>query len=268
MTQSRAAQFLALHHAGSPLLLANAWDVGTAKAFEHLGFKAIATTSSGFAATLGRHDGNITADEAITHAAVLAAAVTVPINADLENGFATHPAGVADIYRRAAEAGIAGASIEDWDPATGTIYPIAQAVERVSAAVEAAHASSHRMVITARAENVLRSVGDLDMAIERLRAYQNAGADVLYAPGVTASADIAKVVSAVELPVNILALPGTPPVAELAALGVARVSVGGGFSLVGYGAIARAAQELLTDGTYDWWSVAGDAGAVRGAFDA
>ncbi|MEO6956136.1 MAG: isocitrate lyase/phosphoenolpyruvate mutase family protein [Antricoccus sp.] len=268
MTDSRAAEFLALHHTGSPLLLANAWDIGTAKAFAHLGFQAIATTSSGFAAALGRHDSNVTADEAIDHAAQLAAGVDIPVNADLEDGFAQDSAEVVRLYRRAADAGIAGASIEDWDPVTGKIYPISQALERVQAAVEAAHSGALRMVITARAENVLRAVGDLDMAIERLLAYQAVGADVLYAPAVISAADIAELVAAVDLPVNVLALPGTPPVAQLAALGVARVSVGGGFSLVSYGAVARAAQELLTDGTYGWWSVAGAAEAVRGAFDA
>lgn len=268
MTKSLADDFLALHHGESPLLLANAWDIGTAKAFAHLGFQAIATTSSGFAASLGRHDSNVTADEAITHAAQLAAAVDIPVNADLENGFATDPAEVARLYRRAADAGIAGASIEDWDRATGEIYPISQAFERVQAAVEAAHASSPKMVITARAENVLRAVGNLDMAIDRLLAYQAVGADVLYAPAVISAADIATLVAAVDLPVNILALPGTPPVAELAALGVARVSVGGGFSLVSFGAVAQAATELLNDGTYGWWSAASGAAKIRGAFDA
>lgn len=263
----RAAQFAELHRGDTPLLLANAWDAGTAKSFAVLGFKALATTSAGHAATLGRHDGGVTRDEAIAHAAELAAATPLPVNADLENGFAESPEDVSETYRLAAGSGIAGCSIEDWDPQRSVIYDIGLAKARVEAAAEAAHGGAVRLVLTARAENQLRGVDDLDDTITRLQAYQEAGADVLYAPCLYTRDDVARVVDSVDRPVNVLALPGVPPVAELAELGVARVSVGSGFSLVAYGALARAAKELLEEGTYGWWEQAGAAKAFAGAFD-
>ncbi len=262
----RAAAFADLHHGDSPLLMANAWDAGTAKSFAHLGFQALATTSAGFAAVLGRHDGNVTRDESINHAADLIAATPLPLNADLENGFADSPEDVAETYRIAAAAGISGSSIEDWDPHRSEIYDLGLARARVEAAAEAAHAGEVRMVLTARAENLLRGVDDLADTIVRLQAYQEAGADVLYAPALTSRADIAQVVGSVDLPVNVLALPGVPSVAELAEIKVARISVGSGFSLVAYGAIAIAAKELLEQGTYGFWQQAGAANAVKGAF--
>lgn len=263
----RYEEFLALHVAGEPLLMPNAWDAGTAKALAVLGFPAIATTSGGHAATLGRHDGGVSRDEALDHASELAAAAPCPVSADLENGFAAAAEDVAETYRRAAATGLAGASIEDYDPDAGTMYDLPLAVERVAAAVEVAHAGPARLVVTARAENHIRGVDDLDDTIARLRAFQDAGADVLYAPGVTSNADIGRLVAAVDRPVNVLALPGVPPVAQLAELGVARVSVGTGFSLVAYGALVNASRELLDEGTYGFWELAGAAGAVRGAFD-
>ncbi len=263
----RAAAFAELHCGGSPLVMANAWDVGTAKSFAFLGFKALATTSAGHAATLGRHDSGVTRDEAIAHAAELAAATPLPVNADLENGFADTPDDVAETYRLAAASGIAGCSIEDWDPKQSVIYDRGLATARVEAAAEAAHTGPVRVVLTARAENQLRGVDDLDDTIARLQAYQDAGADVLYAPAIYTRDDIARVVSSVDRPVNILALPGVPSVAELAELSVARISVGSGFSLVAYGALAMAAKELLEHGTYSWWQQAGAASAFKGAFD-
>lgn len=263
----RAARFLDLHRGPTPLLLANAWDAGTAKVLAALGFAALATTSAGHAATLGRHDGNVTRDEALDHAAALAAATPLPLNADLENGFADDPAAAAETYRLAAERGIAGASIEDWDPGRRSVYDIGLARERVAAAAEAAHAGPVHLVLTGRAENHFRQSGDLADTITRLQAYQEAGADVLYAPALTSPADIASVVKSVDRPVNVLALPGVPDVGELGALGVARVSVGSGFSLVAYAAVAAAARELLDHGTYGFWDLAGRAGALRGAFD-
>ena len=267
-TPDRSSAFSELHHGDSPLLLANAWDVGSAKSLAFLGFQALATTSAGHAATLGRHDGGVTRDEALAHAAALAAATTVPINADFENGFADAPEDVAGLYREAAEAGVAGASIEDWDPKQQVLYGIDFARARVTAAAEAAHAGPARLVLTARAENHIRGVDDLDDTIARLQAYQEAGADVLYAPGITTKDQIAAVVKAVDRPVNVLALPSAPTVAELGELGVARISVGSGFSLVAYGALATAAKELLEQGTYGWWAQTAPAGAFKGAFDA
>lgn len=260
-------EFLALHVKGQPLLLANAWDIGTAKAFAFLGYHAIATTSAGHAAVLGRQDGGVTRDEAIAHAAELSAATPLPVNADLENCFADDPAGAAETIRLAIAAGIAGGSIEDYAPDRKTIYDIGLATERVAAAAEAAHSGPDKYVLTARAENHIRGVTDLADTIARLQAYQEAGADVLYAPAITSRDDIASVVASVDRPVNVLALPGVPPVAELAELGVGRISVGSGFSLVAYGAIATAAKELLEQGTYGFWDAAKGAGAVRGAFD-
>ena len=256
-----AERFLELHRGSTPLLLANAWDVGTAKALVALGFEAIATTSAGHAATLGRHDGNVSRDEAIAHAAELVAAVDVPVSADLENGFADSPDEVAATVRLAVDAGLAGCSIEDYDGSA--LYDAGLARERVAAAVEAA---GDRLVLTARAENHIRGVQDLDDTIARLRSYQEAGAPVLYAPGLFDKAQIEQVVQAVDRPVNVLALPGVPPVAELGEIGVARISVGSGFTLVAYGALVEAGRELLDQGTYGWWATAGRADEVRGAF--
>ena len=246
---SQADDFLALHVPGAPLLLPNPWDVGSARLLVSLGFAALATTSSGFAMTLGRLDGSVTRDEALEHAAAIVAAVDVPVSADLENCFADSPEGAAATVRNAAATGLAGCSIEDW---SGTeIYPLALAAERVEAAAEAAH-GERRIVLTARAENHLHDRADLADTIARLQAYQEAGADVLYAPGLTDPADIRTVVAAVDRPVNVLAMPGTPPVAELAKAGVARVSVGGAFAFATAGALATAARELREQGTYSY----------------
>jgi 2-methylisocitrate lyase-like PEP mutase family enzyme len=251
----RAAKLLALHHADSPLLLPNPWDAGSAKVLASLGFEALATTSSGFAATLGRSDGSVTRDEAIAHSADIVAATDLPVSADLENCFADDPAGVAETIRLALGAGLAGCSIEDWSG--DAICEREQAAERVAAAAEAAHAGDVHLVLTARAENHLHGRDDLADTIERLQSFQAAGADVLYAPGLRELDDIRRVVSSVDLPVNVLALPGAPPVAELAQAGVSRISVGGGFAYVAMGAVVAAARELREEGTYGFWETAG-----------
>jgi 2-methylisocitrate lyase-like PEP mutase family enzyme len=258
--------FLDLHVPGRPLLLPNPWDVGSARILAGLGFQALATTSSGFAATLGRFDGSVTRDEALGHARAIAAAVDVPVSADLENCFADDPAGVTETVRLARETGLAGCSVED---ATGRpddpIYDAGLAAERVAAAVAAA---GDGFVITARTENFLHGRPDLDDTIARLQSFQQAGAHVLYAPGLTTPAQIGSVVKAVDRPVNVLALPTAPPVAELAELGVARISVGGAFAFAALGALADAGRELLEQGTYGFWEKAkiGRA-AVDEAFD-
>ena len=251
---TRAARFLELHRPGRPLLLPNPWDLGSVRVLESLGFEALATTSSGFAATLGRLDGSVTRDEALEHGAAITAATDLPVSADLENGFADDAEGVAQTIRGALDAGLAGCSVEDFtgrddDP----IYELAQAAERVAAAVEVAHAGPVHLVLTARAENFLHGREDLDDTIARLRAYQDAGADVLYAPGLTKIEDIRAVVDALDRPVNVLARPGVPPVAELASAGVSRISVGGGFAFAALGALVDAARELQRDGTYEFW---------------
>jgi 2-methylisocitrate lyase-like PEP mutase family enzyme len=249
----RASQFLALHRPGAPLLMPNPWDLGSAKLLIAAGFQAVATTSSGFAATLGRRDGSVTRDEALAHGAAMAAAVDVPVSADLENCFADDPAGVAETVRRAAQTGLAGCSVEDYGREAG-VYERGLAVERVAAAAEAAHGRNNSIVLTARAENHIRGRDDLDDTIARLQAYQAAGADVLFAPGLSNIDQIRAVVSAVEAPVNVLAGAAAPPVAELAAAGVARVSVGGSFLYTAFGAVIAAARELLDQGTYSYWN--------------
>lgn len=254
--------FADLHVPGEPLLMPNPWDVGSALVLQSMGFRALATTSSGFAATLGRPDMSVTRDEALAHAAAIVAAVDVPVSADLENGFAHEPAGVAETVRLAREAGLAGCSIEDaTGDADSPIYDHDKAVERVAAAVEAA---GEGFVITARAENFLHGRADLADTIARLRAYQDSGAHVLYAPGASTSAQITAIVGALDRPVNVLALADAPPVGELARLGVARVSVGGAFAFAALGALVEAGRELLTAGTYSYWSNARQGRTVAG----
>jgi 2-methylisocitrate lyase-like PEP mutase family enzyme len=245
----KAARFLALHEQEHPLLLANAWDAGSARLLASLGFDALATTSSGYAATLGRLDYSVSREEAVAHAGALVAATDVPVSADFENGFAEDPAGVAETVRLALDIGLAGCSVEDWSGADG-LYDADVAAERVVAAAEAAHAGPVRLVLTARAENYLRGNPDLRDTVARLQAYQEAGADVLYAPALDRPDDIRELLASVELPVNVLARPGAPSVTELAALGVKRVSVGGAFSFAAFGAVVGAATELLNNGTY------------------
>jgi 2-methylisocitrate lyase-like PEP mutase family enzyme len=258
--------FLDLHVPGDPLLLPNPWDAGAAKLFASMGFKALATTSSGYAATLGRLDGNVTREEALEHAALIVAATDLPVSADLENGFADDPAQVAETVRLAGGTGLAGCSIED---STGRddepIYEASRAAERVAAAVEAAHAAG--LTLTARSENYLHGRRDLRDTIARLQSFQEAGADVLFAPGVADLDEIRTLVSEVDRPVNVLALPHAPSVAQLADAGVARVSVGGAFAFAALGAAAAAARELLEQGTYGYWETAkAGSKAARDAF--
>ncbi|HEX4009864.1 MAG TPA: isocitrate lyase/phosphoenolpyruvate mutase family protein [Solirubrobacteraceae bacterium] len=245
-----AAHFLELHRPGDPLLIPNPWDAGSARLLASLGFQALATTSSGFAATLGRMDGSVTRDEALDHAAIIVAATPLPVSADLENCFAEDTEGVAETARGAVAAGLAGFSIEDYSGASERVYDRDLAAERVRAVVEVAHAAPAHLVVTARAENYLRGNPDLDDTIARLQAYQEAGADVLYAPGPTDPYIIRTLVSSVDRPVNVLARGGGPTVAEMAQLGVARISVGGAFAFVAIDAVVAAATELRDQGTY------------------
>jgi 2-methylisocitrate lyase-like PEP mutase family enzyme len=263
----KAARFLELHRPGTPLLMPNPWDPGSARLLESLGFQALATTSSGFAATLGRLDGGVTRDEAIAHSAAMVAAVDVPVSADLENCFADSPAGVAETIGLAIKAGLAGCSVEDFGRDGNEIYDAGLARERVAAAAEAAHAGPVHLVLTARTESRLHGDRDLGRIIERLQSFQEAGADVLFAPGVVAPDEVRQVVSSVDRPVNVLALPGCPPVSGLAELGVARISVGGAFAWTALGAVVNAGRALLDQGTFDYWDLAGPGGQVaRAAF--
>ncbi len=260
-----ARRFLGLHRPGRPLLLPNPWDVGSARLLASLGFDALATTSSGFAATLGKLDGTVTRDEALAHAAAIVEATELPVSADLENLFAETTDGVAEAAAAAVAAGLAGFSIEDYSGSE--IYERAEAAERVAAAAEVAHAGPARVVLTARSENHIRGRDDLDDTIARLLAYQEAGADVLYAPGLASAAEIEAVIAAVDLPVNVLARPGLPPVSELAALGVSRVSVGGAFAFAAIAAVVEAATEFRDRGTYGFETATGQgAKAAREAF--
>jgi 2-methylisocitrate lyase-like PEP mutase family enzyme len=264
----KTERFLALHHGAHPLLMPNPWDRGSAALLASLGFEALATTSSGFAATLGRPDGAVSRDEAISHAQWLAEGTDLPVSADLENCFADDPAGVAETVRLAVGAGLAGCSVEDYAKRDEEpIYDRALAAERVAAAAEAAHNGPVHLVLTARAENYLRGKPYLADTIARLQSYSEAGADVLFAPGVTKPEEIAELVASVDRPVNVLALPGTPPVSELAAMGVKRISVGGAFAYYALDALVHAARELREHGTYGYWDrVRSGAAAARAAF--
>lgn len=250
-TSEKAARFAALHRPGEPLLMPNAWDAGSARILAELGFEALATTSSGHAATRGLSDGSVTRDEALQNATQLVQATDLPVSADLENGFAHDPAGVAETVALAREAGLAGCSIEDFtgDP-ENPIYELEAAAERVEAAAHAAHDGPARLVLTGRAENHIHGRDDLDDTIARLVAYQEAGADVLFAPGVWDADQLRLLLGAVGRPVNVLALRRTPPVSELAELGVSRVSVGGAFAFAALDALIEAARELREQGTY------------------
>jgi 2-methylisocitrate lyase-like PEP mutase family enzyme len=263
-----AAQFLRLHRPGDPLLMPNAWDVGSAVLLASLGFEALATTSGGFAASKGRLDGAMSRTEVIDHAGELAGATDRPLSADLENCFADEPEGVAQTAREVIGRGVAGFSVEDF---TGDdenpIYDLGLATERVRAAVEVAHGDGMHIVVTARAENYLHGRADLADTIARLVAYQEAGADVLFAPRVEDPADLRQLLGAVDVPVSVLAGPAAPHVAALAELGVSRLSVGGAFAVAAYGALVNAATELREQGTYGYWDLTKTGGrAVRAAF--
>lgn len=250
MTDSeRRAQFRGLHERDGVLVMPNPWDIGSARILASLGFEALATTSAGLAWSFGRLDQQVSRDELVAHTAALARATPLPLNVDSEGCFADEPGGVRETVRLLVAAGAAGCSIEDYDPRAGAILDITTAVERVAEAAEAARAGSEPLVLTARAENHLYGVGDLDDTIERLLAFRDAGADVVYAPHLTDLDQITRVVAAVGIPVNVLALPGAPTVGQLAEVGVRRVSTGGFLAKAAYGTLLAAASELKDDGT-------------------
>ncbi len=245
--QQKAEEFRALHR-GEPFVIPNPWDAGSAKVLAALGFKALATTSGGFAFTLGRLDGDVTVDEVIDHTGALARATHLPISVDMENGYGPDPEDAARAVTRAAEAGAVGGSIEDYDP-EGRIYDAAHATERVAAAAEAAARAGFPFTLTARAENHLRGNPDLDDTIARLQAYERAGADVLYAPRLRTRDEIHAVCDAVSKPVNVLALPGMS-VREIAAAGGRRISVGSQLAWVAVHAMAQAAEQIRDAGDF------------------
>jgi len=263
---TNARAFAEMHQGDRPLLLPNPWDAGSAKVLAALGFQALATTSGGHAATLGRFDGQVTRAEALDHAAVIVSATELPVSADLEKGFADDPEGVAETVRLAAATGLAGLSIEDHTGDDGDpIYDVGLATQRVAAAAEAAHSGDVRLVLTARSENYLHDRPDLGDTIARLEAYQGAGADVLYAPWMTSAGEIKQLVDSVDRPVNVLARPGAPTVTELAELGVKRISVGGAFAMAGLASLARAASEFRDHGTYGFFDEVVAGVAIRDA---
>src|SRR6266853_6050069 len=245
--EKKAAAFRALH-AGKAFVIPNPWDVGSARVLAALGFKALATTSSGFAFTLGRLDGQATLDDVVEHVAALDAATNLPLSADLENGYGPDPESAALAIRRIAEAGAVGGSIEDYDPA-GRIYDLHHATERIAAAVEAARGFQFPFTLTARAENHIRGNPVLKDTIARLKAFEDAGADVLYAPGLRTVDEIRAVCEAVSKPVNVLAVPGLS-FADLVAAGARRVSVGGSLTWVAVRAMADAAEAIRDGGDF------------------
>jgi 2-methylisocitrate lyase-like PEP mutase family enzyme len=255
----KARAFRALHEASAPFVIPNPWDIGSARLLEALGYKALATTSAGYAFSIGVPDNAVGRAQMIRHLSELAPSTDLPVSADLENGFGDAPEDAAETIRQAAAAGVVGGSIED---ATGRaddpIYAHDHAVERVRAAVEAARALPFPFTLTARAENYLNGRADLADTIRRLQAFQEAGADVLYAPGIKTRDEIAAIVSSVDRPVNVLmGMAGLPfSVDDLAQLGVKRISVGGALARAALGGMLRAAKEMLERGTFSYTSEA------------
>jgi 2-methylisocitrate lyase-like PEP mutase family enzyme len=257
----------ALHRPGDPFILANAWDKGSARVLAALGAQAIGTTSAGFAFTLGLADGGlVTRDQALAHAADLVAATPLPVSADLENGYAADPEGVAETVRLACEAGLAGLSIEDTDLPGQGAYPFDLAVERIRAASAQARALPRDMVLVARADGVMTGAYDLAEGIRRLQAFEAAGADCLYIPRPASMADVALICRSVTRPVNALAAGPFMNVsrAEFASVGVARISVGGWLARVGQRAIVEAARPMFEEGSFAGLAPAAVEGGAAG----
>ena len=263
MTDSQTDRLRALHASGT-FVIPNPFDRGSARLLAALGFEALATTSLGLATSLGKLDMTISRDDLLRHVEDLAAATDLPLHVDSERCFADDAAGVAETVRLLVDAGAAGCSIEDWDPATGAIDPIEVSVERVAAAVEAASASG--LVLTARCEHHFHGIDDIDGTIARLQAYRDAGADVVYAPALMDLDRIRRVVDECGVATNVLLLPGGPSVGDLAGAGVRRVSLGSALSSAAYGAMAHLATAIRDDGRIDPGGVGLDARLAATAF--
>lgn len=259
--EEKAKNFRALHE-GEAFVIPNPWDAGSARVMAALGFKALATTSGGFAFTLGRADGSVTLDEVAEHVTALDRATSLPVSVDLENGFGSDPDDAATAIARAAEAGAVGGSIEDFGAEDG-IYPFELALERVEASAEAARRLDFPFTFTARAENHIRGNPDLDDTIARLQAYERAGADVLYAPGLRSADEIRAVCEATTKPVNVLARPGLS-LAEILGAGAQRVSVGSSLAWVAVEAMANAAEQIRDEGDLSVLKVSGRIGELLG----
>lgn len=251
----RRRHFVDLHRRDRVFVMPNPWDVGSAKLLAGAGFEALATTSAGLAWSIGKDDQQVSRDELVEHVRAVAAATDLPLNVDAERGYADDLAGVAETVALLHDAGGAGCSIEDYDPATGAIDAIDVAAERVAAAAAAAHVAGDPMVLTARCENLLYGIADLDDTIARLCAYRDAGADCVYAPGLSTTEQIRSVVAAVGIPVNVLAWPDGPSVGEIGAAGGRRVSTGGALASTAYGALMIGARELREQGTTGFRSI-------------
>ncbi|MDQ3620855.1 MAG: isocitrate lyase/phosphoenolpyruvate mutase family protein [Actinomycetota bacterium] len=260
LTQEQKAEAFRALHAGQPFIIPNPWDAGSARVLEKLGFKTLATTSSGFAFTLGRSDGETTLDEVTEHIRALDRATSLPVSVDLENGYGPEPSAAATAVTRAAEAGAVGGSIEDYDPA-GEIYGVDHAVERVAAACEAARGLDFPFLLTARSENFVRDNPDLDDTIARLQAFDRAGADVLYAPRLRSIDEIRAVCEATSKPVNVLARPNLS-MSEITDAGAQRVSVGGPLTWVAVAAMVNAAQRMRDDGDFSALAIPEEVGKL------
>lgn len=243
MLQAEKAQAFRDLHAGDPFIIPNPWDAGSARVLEGLGFRALATTSTGYAFTLGRKDGEVSLNDISRHVESLVGATDLPVSVDLENGYGPEPEAAARAIEAVAEAGAVGGSIEDWDPA-GHLYDLSHATERIAAAVEAARSVGFPFTLTARAENQVRDNPDLEDTIARLKSYEEAGADVLYAPGLATADDIRAVCSSVSKPVNVLVRYDLT-VKEIFAAGAQRISTGGALSFVAVQAMHDAAKRML-----------------------
>ena len=267
MTQAEKGRaFQALHQRDRAFPIPNPWDAGSARLLAHLGFEALATTSAGYAYSTGRRDHGVPRNDMLAHAAAIVSATGLPVSADLENGYGDSPEDAAETVRLAAAAGLVGCSIED--AAFDRVYPHDLAADRIRAAAEAAHALPFPFTLTARAENFITGHPDLADTIIRLQSFQEAGADVLYAPGLTTLEEVAQVVRSVDRPVNVLGpMPGSQwSVAQLSALGVRRISIGGAFYRAAMGGFLRAARELSIHGTFEFKEQMATSPDLRGMF--
>ncbi|GJM12594.1 MAG: 2-methylisocitrate lyase [Pseudohongiella sp.] len=256
--------FARLHQSESAWIIPNPWDVGSAKLLQGMGFKALATTSSGFAYTLGRADGEVSLEEKLQHCAQLCAATNIPINADFENGYSERTSTVVENIERLSETGIAGFSIEDFSREHHRLYDFSEAVDRVGAAAETVAGLEIPLMLTARAENLIRGADDLEDTIKRLQAFEAAGADVLYAPGLRSLDQLREVTSSLAKPFNVLAsfMSGTN-VAEFSENGAKRISLGGALNFAAIDPVQRAAMEMTQNGTFDWLGGRADSAAVK-----
>jgi 2-methylisocitrate lyase-like PEP mutase family enzyme len=265
----KAEAFRRLHERGSCFVIPNPWDQGSARILEHMGFKALASTSAGFAFSIAKADLSITKASLMTHLTGVCQATSVPVSADLQNGFGNDPEDVAVTILQAAKTGIVGGSIEDsWGDSGNPIYPLELAAERIRHAAVAARSLGFKFTLTARAENYLNGRADLKDTIRRLQAFQEAGADVLFAPGIAAAEDIRQIVSSIDRPLNVLiGMPGMRlTVPQLQELGVTRISLGGSLARAAYGAMMHAATEILTVGSFEYTAQAASGKQLNGIF--